>query len=144
MKNVLFTLSLIFLGFIGFAQEEVENRKEASEDAADTEIFEIFDVSTLAEFPGGEQGLQQFIASQLTYPKQELDSSKQGTVMLSFVVNSDGSVSNIIILGKTKGGGLEEEAIRVIKLTSGKWKPATRKNKPVRMRFRIPIKFQIF
>ena len=73
-----------------------------------------------------------------------LENDMQGTINVMFVVDKAGRVKDIAILGGKKGFGLEEEAMRVIKMTSGKWKPAKQRDKSVNMRFRIPVKFQIF
>ena len=122
--------------------EEYEAKEEELEET--DEILEIFDVSEKAEFPGGEEGLQKFIAENISYPAMALENDQQGTVNVMFVIDKSGLVKDIAILGSKKGFGLEEEAMRVIKLTSGKWKSAKQRDKPVSMRFRIPVKFQIF
>ena len=122
--------------------EEYEAKEEELEET--DEILEIFDVSEKAEFPGGEEGLQKFIAENISYPAMALENDQQGTVNVMFVIDKAGLVKDIAILGSKKGFGLEEEAMRVIKLTSGKWRSAKQRDKPVSMRFRIPVKFQIF
>lgn len=121
---------------------EYEEEEEAPEET--DEVFEIFDVSEKAEFPGGDEGLQRFIAENITYPPMALENDMQGTINVMFIVDRSGKVKDIAILGSKKGFGLEEEAMRVIRLTSGQWKPAKQRDKPVSMRFRIPVKFQIF
>lgn len=126
------------------AIEEYIAEEKEEEPEETNEIFEIFDVAEKAEFPGGEEGLQRFIAENISYPAMALENDQQGTVNVMFVVDKNGTVKDIAILGNKKGFGLEDEAIRVIKATSGKWKPAKQRDKPVAMRFRIPVKFQIF
>lgn len=124
--------------------EEYENVEEEEEPEETNEVFEIFDVSEKAEFTGGDEGLQRFIAENITYPPMALENDMQGTVNVMFVVDKKGKVKDIAILGGKKGFGLEEEAMRVIRLTSGQWKAAKQRDKSVAMRFRIPVKFQIF
>lgn len=121
---------------------EFDEEEEAPEET--DEVYEIFDVSEKAAFPGGDEGLQRFIAENITYPPMALENDMQGTINVMFVVDRSGKVKDIAILGSKKGFGLEEEAMRVIRLTSGQWKPAKQRDKPVSMRFRIPVKFQIF
>lgn len=144
MKKILFAIVMAFVSSSGYAQEEVIVKAEAAENEKDQAVYEIFDVSKRAEFPGGDEGLNLFIAEHIIYPQEALDTGAQGTVNLMFIVNKDGSVSDLTILGDKKGFGLDEEAMRVIKLTSGMWKPALQRDKAVRMRFRIPLKFQLF
>jgi protein TonB len=124
--------------------EAYEEEDEEEEPEETNEVFEIFDVSEKASFPGGDEGLQRFIAENITYPPMALENDMQGTVNVMFVVDKSGRVKDIAILGGKKGFGLEAEAMRVIKMTSGKWKPAKQRDKSVNMRFRIPVKFQIF
>ena len=125
--------------------EMEEYEAEEEEEPEETnEVFEIFDVSEKASFPGGEEGLQRYLAENTSFPQMALENDQQGTVNVMFVVDKQGRVKNIQILGSKKGFGLEEEAIRVIKSTSGMWSPAKQRDKPVNMRFRIPVKFQIF
>lgn len=122
--------------------QETEDEEEEPEET--NEVFEIFDVSEKASFPGGDEGLQRFIAENITYPPMALENDMQGTINVMFVVDKNGKVKDIAILGGKKGFGLEEEAMRVIKMTSGQWSPAKQRDKAVNMRFRIPVKFQIF
>ena len=124
---------------------EIEEYEQEEEEPEETnEVFEIFDVSEKASFHGGDEGLQRFIAENITYPPMALENDMQGTVNVMFVVDKAGRVKDVAILGSKKGFGLEKEAIRVIKLTSGQWSPAKQRDKAVNMRFRIPVKFQIF
>jgi protein TonB len=122
--------------------EEYEQDEEEPEET--NEIFEIFDVSEKASFPGGDEGLQRFLGENLVFPPMAMENDIEGTVNVVFVVDKTGRVKDIAILGGKKGFGLEEEAMRVIKMTSGKWKPAKQRDNAVNMRFRMPVKFQLF
>lgn len=137
--------------FWSFAQE---NKREITEDEVvvfeseedvpiDNRIFEIFNVTKPAVFRSGDQDLQMFIAEHITYPKEALDSSKEGTVNLMFVIEKDGSVSGLKFMGRERGYGMEKEAIRVLQMTSGEWSPAYLGEMKVRMRQRIPISFRL-
>ena len=123
---------------------DYETEEEEEEPEETNEVFEFFDVSEQATFPGGEDGLLRYLAENISYPDMALENDVQGTVMVLFVVTQRGGVENVQIMGQKKGFGLEEEAIRVVKKTSGMWKPAKQREKPVKMRYRIPVKFQIF
>lgn len=129
-----------------FDAAEIEFFEEMEEEIIPedaVEVFEIFDVSERAMFRGGEDSLQRFIYDNMVYPQMARDSSVQGTVNVMFVVNQKGDVQNLVILGIHKGYGLEAEAMRLIKQTSGLWKPAKQRNKQVNLRFRIPVKFEL-
>lgn len=93
------------------------------------------------EFPGGLEGLYDYLGKNIKYPLPARASNIKGTVYVSFVVEPDGSVSNITIL-KGIGGGCDEEAIRVVNHMP-KWKPARQKGRAVRFLFNLPIKFDL-
>jgi TonB family protein len=111
---------------------------------SENKIYESYEVSEKAEFPGGDEGLQRFIGKHVSYPVQALEQSAQGVISVLFVVNLAGSISDLSILGEKQNIYLENESIRVIKMTSGSWKPALLKGKQVRVCYRIPVKFQLF
>jgi TonB family protein len=100
---------------------------------------------TRAEYYLGDFGLREHIENQINYPRLALENEVQGKVQISFVVNKDGTISNLEPIGNSYlGFGLEDEAIRVLELTSGKWSPATQYGFQVKMRFKIPVNFYIF
>lgn len=105
-----------------------------------TDTIEIYTVvEQSAEFPGGEAALKIFIEKNLNYPSDARSKGIQGIVYLSFVVEKDGSITNIKVL-RGIGGGCDEEAIRMLKAMP-KWIPAKQNQKIVRSHFTIPIRF---
>lgn len=109
---------------------------------SDREIVEFITVETKAVFPGGEAAMINYISQNLNYPSLAVENNISGKIILEFIINKDGSVSDVRSIGKTLGYGLEEEAIRVVQ-NMPDWKPATMKGEPVRMRFRLPINFSL-
>lgn len=93
------------------------------------------------EFPGGYLALRKFLGENLKYSKQAKEVGISGTVHVAFVVEKDGSVTNIRIL-RGIGGGCDEEAVRVIQMMP-KWKPGWVKGKLVRTHYNLPIKFEL-
>ncbi|KAA9353738.1 TonB family protein [Larkinella humicola] len=93
------------------------------------------------EFPGGMVGLTRFINENLRYPEAAQKAHVSGKVFLSFVINTDGSFQDIQVL-KGFGFGADEEAIRVLKAMP-RWKPATQDGKLVRVKYNLPIKFEL-
>ena len=90
---------------------------------------------------GGDAELYAFINKHINYPPDALTNEKEGRVMIQFVVEQDGSVSNVTVL-KGVYGSLDKEALRVIKLLP-KWNPGMSGGKPARVYFRMPISFHI-
>lgn len=114
------------------ASEAVADEKE-SKDA-------FLVVETMPVFNGGQITLEAFLAKNLVYPQKAQESGISGTVYVSFKVDAKGHISAIKIL-RGIGYGCDEEAIRVIKLTSGKWKPGIQNGKPCSVLMTIPIIF---
>ena len=75
----------------------------------------------------------------MVYPKIAKESGITGTVYVQFVVEANGSISNVK-LARGIGGGCDEEAMRVVKAMP-KWKPGKQNGRPVRVSFTLPIKF---
>lgn len=106
----------------------------------DNKIFDG-DVEQEAQYPGGIESLRNFVASRIEYPSRALDRNTEGRVMIKFVVERDGNVSQVTII-KDIGDGCGAEAVRVLKQTK-KWKPALVNGKAVRSIFRFPVVFRL-
>ena len=91
----------------------------------------------IAEFQGGMGALGKFLQKNLKYPEAAQRANVSGKIYMGFIVESDGTISNYEII-KSVGFGVDEEAIRVLKL-SPKWIPARHKGKNVRSHFTIPL-----
>jgi protein TonB len=97
--------------------------------------------AVMPSFPGGDTELMKFLGKQLIYPKFPLDNGIQGTVFVTFVVNQDGSLSDIKLLNNVDKF-LNEEAVRVVKKMP-KWNPGKQNGNPVRVQLNLPVKFKI-
>lgn len=115
--------------------EIVEEVEEVEEEV----IFTV--VETSADFPGGTQARMKFLKDNLKYPQQARETGTQGTVYVTFVVEKDGSLTDVKVL-RDIGSGCGEEAMRVIKAMP-KWTPAKQRGKTVRMQFNLPVKFTL-
>jgi len=111
---------------------------------ADTEEREAIPivVEQMPDFIGGQSALEAFVGKILVYPKTARENGISGTVYISFTVDSKGNISGIKVL-RGIGGGCDEEAVRIIKLTSGKWKPGLHNGKPVKISMTVPVKFTL-
>lgn len=95
-----------------------------------------------AEYVGGMSALIKFISSTIIYPDYAKDNEIQGKVYLQFIVRTDGNLSDIKVARSVPGGKmLDDEAIRVVKLTSGKWNPAHQNGKLVSCNMTLPVVF---
>ncbi|MFN3760363.1 MAG: energy transducer TonB [Algoriphagus aquaeductus] len=103
---------------------------------------EIFDVTEVQPVPpGGLEGWNSYLLANLKYPSEAKKLGIEGTVIVDFVINSDGSISNPTIL-RGIGGGCDEEAIRVVQ-NSANWEPAQQKDRKVNSRMKLPVRFKL-
>lgn len=98
-------------------------------------------VEVLPTFPGGIKAFGNFLSENLKYPAEARKKNVQGRVFCQFVVEKDGSLTNIRIV-RGIGEGCDEEAVRVLAI-SPKWKPGMQNGKEVRVSYTIPIFFHI-
>jgi len=91
------------------------------------------------EFPGGEFARLKFLQDHTSYPVTAKEAGISGTVYISFIIETDGSITNIEVM-RGPGGGLNREALRVAALMP-KWKPGMQGGKKVRVAYNMPIKF---
>jgi len=103
------------------------------------EIFDVTEVQPLP--PGGMEGWNSYLLTNLNYPAEAKKLGIEGTVVVVFLINSDGSISNPEIL-RGIGAGCDEEAIRVVK-NSPNWEPARQRDRVVNSRMRLPIRFKL-
>lgn len=113
--------------------------EEVEEEEEETTIFTVVEESAM--FPGGQAELMKYLAQNIKYPQQARETGTQGLVYVTFVVEKDGSLTDIKIL-RDIGSGCGEEAIRVVK-SMPKWKAAKQRGKAVRMQFNLPVKFTL-
>ena len=98
-------------------------------------------VDEMPEFPGGDIALINYIKQNLRYPAFAHEMGIQGRVAMSFIIESDGSISNIDV-SRSPAEELSQEAIRLVK-SMPKWTPGKKKGTPVRVKYLLPITFRI-
>ena len=103
----------------------------------ESDIFLV--VENPPSFSGGEPARAKFIQDHTIYPKTANEKGIQGTVYVSFIVESNGKLSNIKLL-RGIGSGCDEEAIRVVTVMPN-WNPGKQRGKTVRVQFSMPIRF---
>lgn len=98
-------------------------------------------VEDMPEFPGGEKKLFAYLGENISYPKAAKEAKVSGRVFITFVIEKDGSVSEVKLL-RGIGSGCDEEAMRVVS-SMPKWKPGLSEGKPVRVQYNLPIKYAL-
>ena len=109
------------------------------EEEATEEIFVV--VEDQPEFPGGMSALMKFLGDNIKYPVITQENGIQGRVITNFVVERDGSITDVQVV-RGEDPSLDREAVRVIQ-TMPKWKPGQQRGKAVRVRFTLPVVFRL-
>ena len=105
----------------------------------DKKVYDV--VERMPCFPGGDQKMQDFIEKNLHYPKECAENGIQGRVIIDFVVERNGTLTNIRVV-KSVNPALDKEALRIVKLMP-KWIPGRQSYKEVRVKYIIPITFRL-
>ena len=136
--------------------EKIETSVDFAEFAEDVEIIQqvaveeenieddqpFVKVEQMPSFMGGDlMTFRNWVMSKVRFPQIALENQISGQVLLSFVVERDGSLTNIQVL-QTPDSSLSDEAIRILK-TSPKWTPGKQRNQSVRVKYTLPIDFRI-
>lgn len=102
----------------------------------------VFDtVEQMPEYPGGMQAMIEFLQTNMKYPEDAAKQKVEGRVMVQFVVETDGSVSDVHV-AKQVFPSLDAEAVRVVQAMP-KWTPGKEKGKVVRAKYNLPIVFRM-
>lgn len=128
------------------AKSEAEQKSEAkASDAtapADTTKNVVYDVTeTLPQFPGGQGVLMKYLAANIKYPASAVKAKKQGRVIVTFIIQKDGSVAKARI-ARSVDPELDAEALRIVKAMPN-WTPGTQDGKPVNVKYTIPVVFSL-
>ena len=153
LRNI-FSISLMFLVFNTnaqvsqlngiFDQVAIDARAEtsnltSSESDTTNVVYEVVEIQPSPE--GGMAGWNKYLSENLRYPPNAQLKGIEGTVIVAFVVNTDGTTTDIEIL-RSVGGGCDEEVIRIVQ-GSPKWTPGMQRGTPVRTRMRLPLRFML-
>lgn len=126
-----------FFGFICFFFMMALSMNAQSESS--TEVYDVVD--EIPSFPGGDSSLMMFLAQNIKYPVTAQENGVQGRVIVSFVVETDGSITDVKV-ARSVDPYLDREAMRVVKAMP-KWTPGKKDGKPVRVKYTTPVVFRL-
>lgn len=125
------------------AELKVEAKASDATAPADTTKNVVYDVTeTLPQFPGGQGVMMKYLAANIKYPASAVKAKKQGRVIVAFVIQKDGSVTNARIV-RSVDPELDAEALRIVKAMPN-WTPGTQDGKPVDVNYTIPVVFSLY
>jgi len=116
-----------------------EVKEQVIQQEAPKEIFTV--VEEQPGYPGGDEARIKFLQENIKYPEEAKELGVQGKVFVTFVVEVDGSITDVRVL-RGIGAGCDEEAVRVVK-SMPRWVPGKQRGQPVRVQFNLPIKFTL-
>ena len=120
--------------------EDTEFNFDSGEDKPkEDKVFAI--VEEQPSFPGGDGKMMEYIQEHIKYPRKAREMGTTGTVYVQFIVNKDGSITNVEVL-KGIGDGCDKEAKRVVR-NMPKWDPGQQRGRSVRVSVKIPIRFSL-
>jgi protein TonB len=121
--------------------EPVGEAPKVQEVVEDNSIKDFASVEVLPEFQGGMAGWGKYLQKNLKYPPMARENNITGRVIMSFVVEKNGQLTDVKVV-RGIGGGCDEEAMRVLK-NAPAWKPGIQNGRPVRVAYTMPIFFQL-
>ena len=110
----------------------------------DTVLYnaKVYDVVEIQpSFPGGHDALMSWLACNIEYPKTAMENEIQGRVVVAFIVETDGSISNANIV-RSIDPSLDKEALRLV-YAMPKWTPGLQNDKAVRVKYNLPVTFKL-
>jgi protein TonB len=120
-----------------------DSARKSSEKAVTVEYSDPLFVSVEhpPEYPGGISKFYKFLAKYLRYPTAARENNTQGRVLVTMVVEKDGSLSDVHVV-RGIGSNCDEEAVRLVKL-SAPWKPGVQNGRAVRVQYTLPVTFEL-
>lgn len=123
------------------AEIKIDEPVGNSEVVEDNSIVDFSSVEVMPEFPGGQAGWGKYLQKNMKYPPIARENNITGRVIVSFVVEKNGDLTDIKVL-RGIGGGCDEEAVRVLKAAPA-WRPGVQNGRNVRVAYTMPIFFQL-
>lgn len=115
------------------------DKENPADGSPPADVFTILE--KMPEFPGGEGELFSYLGSNVTYSKKARKNKISGKVNINFIVDTDGSITNVWVV-RGIGGGCDEPALEVVKKMPN-WEPGTQRGVKVQVRYFLPISFKL-
>ena len=130
---------LIIMSFMAVCCLMTANAQKTVVSQTNQKVYD--EVEQMPEYPGGTPAMIEFLQTNIKYPEDAVKQKVEGRVMVQFVVETDGSISDVHV-AKQVFPSLDAEAIRVVQVMP-KWVPGREKGKVVRVKYNLPIVFRM-
>ena len=131
MRRIIFIVLSILVTLSINAQSEATHVEE--------KVYDV--VEEMPQFPGGPSALFEYLSNNLQYPVVAEENGVQGRVIVTFIVEKDGSISNAKVV-KAVDPSLDKEAIRLVE-SMPNWIPGKQNGEPVRVKYTVPVTFRL-
>ena len=121
------------------AKEDIAAPEPPKHVVEETKIFTV--VEQMPMFPGGDAALMSYLANNIHYPTVAAENGVQGRVVVGFVVERDGSITDVNVL-RSVDPSLDREAMRVVK-SMPRWTPGKQNGSAVRVKYQVPVAFRL-
>lgn len=136
MKKLFLLLLLMPALFVAAQTNDIQTDSDAPQEV----VYTVVEHSP--QFPGGQQALMSYLNKNMRYPTIAKENGIQGRAICRFVVEKDGSISNVEVFRSAGEVSLDKEAIRLIS-SMPQWTPGSQRGKPVRVQYTLPITFKL-
>lgn len=142
MKKYILLLTAVFVsfGFICASQDKPKDNPPASATLQER-VYELSMVEMRPYFPGGDAEMYRWIAENMNYPAAAAEDGASGRVVVEFVINKDGSISNARVV-RSRHPALDQEALRLVN-SMPRWIPGRNDGKLVNVTYCLPISFRL-
>ena len=138
-SKMIFRVLIFFLSVVSYNNVKGQNDSLLPPPPKDVSFYVI---DEKPEFPGGVEAMMKYLAINSRYPEIAKEKGISGKVLMQFIINEDGTVSDVKVI-RGISPSIDKEAIRVIK-SMPKWKPGYQDGKPVKVSFQVPIGFTLY
>lgn len=135
-KSIVLPIVVTLIAFICFQQKNIAQVTPQKKDS----VFTVVEQPPV--YQGGEKAMFEFLAKNIRYPREAHTNKKEGTVIVQFIVQADGSITDVKAVGPVNGFGLEEETLRVVN-SMPKWQAGKNEGKQVAVMFNLPIRYSL-
>ncbi len=136
---VVVAVAAFFVGVEIKAKKDIAISEPPKHVVEDTKVFIV--VEQMPLFPGGDAALMEYLSSNIHYPAEAAKKGVQGRIVVSFIVERDGSLSDVHVL-RSVDPSLDREAMRVVK-SMPKWQPGKQNGATVRVKYQVPVLFRL-
>lgn len=139
-KLFILTFAALAISSSAMAQEQRSHTNvNNNRNEQDNRVFDV--VEQQPSFPGGPSALNNWIRNNISYPAEAVKNEIEGRVTVSFIVEKDGSISNVKVVHPIEPS-LDKEAVRLVAMMP-KWKPGRQNGQPARVKYFVPITFKL-